>query len=111
VHEIKSRLFTPRQKSIASIEGLVDRLDSCEICGGRIDIEGSIQYDHIVRHRNGGSTSIDNLRYTHPFCNNRRDEIEYIHQATDITLPKVRYLGDPDAPKQLKLFTDSFFES
>lgn len=41
----------------------------CSICGGYIDIEKSVSYDHIERVRDGGAGSVDNTQLTHPYCN------------------------------------------
>lgn len=41
----------------------------CSICGGYIDVEKSVSYDHIERVRDGGIGSADNTQLTHPYCN------------------------------------------
>jgi hypothetical protein len=41
----------------------------CSICGGYIDVEKSVSYDHIEPIRDGGRGSPDNTQLTHPYCN------------------------------------------
>jgi hypothetical protein len=41
----------------------------CSICGGYIDVEKSVSYDHIERVRDGGVGTADNTQLTHPYCN------------------------------------------
>jgi HNH endonuclease len=92
------------------VDILLDSLVTCEICGGKLNPEGSVQHDHVIRARDGGETSRQNQRVTHPFCNNRRDQIEaYRDGKSGLKLPAFIYKSETQTPQQLKLFDDSFF--
>lgn len=41
----------------------------CSICGGYIDVEKSVSYDHIDPVRDGGLGTSDNAQLAHPYCN------------------------------------------
>lgn len=41
----------------------------CSICGGYIDVEKSVSYDHIEPVRDGGLGASENTQLTHPYCN------------------------------------------
>lgn len=107
-HTVRSRIFSPQQRSISLLSSLLTSAVRCEICGGILDPTGPIQHDHIQRVSEGGMTSLSNQRIVHPFCNQQRDRIEAIRggQRTPMLPPFV----DPDldiGSKQLKLFDDS----
>lgn len=73
-----SRNYTGNTRSGVYVKSFLEMLRICEICGGRFYPTDATQVDHIIRHRDGGPTNIDNGRETHPFCNNQRDKIEQI---------------------------------
>ncbi len=58
--EQKSKLFI----NVALAHGI-----KCAICNGYIDVEKSVSYDHVVRVREGGNGSAENVQLTHPYCN------------------------------------------
>jgi len=110
IDSVKSRLFSQNQKSSAIVDILLDSLITCEICGGKLNPEGNVQHDHIIRARDGGKTSRHNQRVTHPFCNNRRDQIERFREnGSGSKLPPFIFTSN-EQPSQLKLFDDSFFK-
>jgi hypothetical protein len=110
VIETTSRIFTPSQKSAAVREALLKSTVRCEICEGLLNPAGNIQHDHIIQWAEGGSTSRDNQRIVHPFCNNKRKEIEnYKAGKIKITLPIFKSIDDPDMPQQLSFFDDPNF--
>jgi 5-methylcytosine-specific restriction endonuclease McrA len=47
----------------------------CAICEALVH-KNSIQFDHAVARRDGGSTDMANARVTHPYCNSIRDHLE-----------------------------------
>lgn len=108
--KVTSRIFTEKQKSTAILTRLLARPFTCDICGGMLDPEQGAQHDHFDQWIDGGATSSDNQRVTHPFCNNQRNSIEaYINKATEIYLPR---FNDPEVPntmRQLSMFPDDAF--
>lgn len=71
------RTFTNRDASQSNINELFKSSIRCHICGGIVNLNyGGIQYDHVLHFRTVGSTDPENIKPTHPFCNNNRDRIE-----------------------------------
>ena len=107
---IRSRIFTPSQKSATVLDAFFEGMIHCEICEGFLNPAGNVQHNHIIRHQEGGPTRRDNQRLTHPFCNNQRDAIENYRKGLGaIKLPWFRPAEDPDSPVQLSFFDDEFF--
>ncbi|MBZ0317889.1 MAG: DUF262 domain-containing protein [Anaerolineae bacterium] len=80
--------FTPRQKSTKMIQAHLNWASRCEICGGFLDPQMGVQHDHITQRFRGGSTTLDNQRIVHPFCNHEREVIEAAQQGKKhISLP------------------------
>jgi hypothetical protein len=76
---VASRVASSRQRSRIALEQELTAMPVCGICQGRLLIDdplNDVQYDHVLRHSDGGATSDHNLRPTHAFCNHRRDSIE-----------------------------------
>lgn len=44
----------------------------CGLCGRVLPEDMSVEVDHIVRVRNGGTSAIDNLQAVHRSCNQRK---------------------------------------
>ncbi len=61
--------FSDDAKSEAFITNALASAIKCAICGGYIDAEKSVSYDHILRAREGGLGQADNCQLTHPYCN------------------------------------------
>jgi len=64
-----SARFTDETKSQVFITAALSGTPRCAICGGYLDSEKSLSYDHVERVRDGGRGDADNLQLTHPFCN------------------------------------------
>lgn len=110
VQAVRSRIFTPKQRSTAVIDMLLDGLSACQVCGGKIDPTRKVQHDHIQKHRDGGQTIGTNQRVVHPYCNQRRDKIEQLRQLqTGVSLPIFEVIDNPQAPTQLRLFSDEAY--
>jgi hypothetical protein len=107
---VKSRTFTPRQKSTIMIRNLLDNSIKCGICDGMLDPSGGVQHDHILEASKGGPTDISNQRAVHPFCNNQRESIEQIRGGKQsVKLPQL-IKQDIDQPgKQLSFALPDFF--
>jgi hypothetical protein len=105
------RQITPRERSQAVLSKLIDRAITCEICGGIIDPASGIQFDHVILYSQGGSSTLDNSRVTHPYCNNNRSRIEEIRgEALSAAVPRfTKQFKDPKYPRQLEMFPDSYY--
>ena len=64
--ETKQRAFLEEALSVATL---------CSICGARKDNK-SIQADHRVDLKYGGSDDVDNLQFVHPYCNSTYKDIK-----------------------------------
>lgn len=105
-----SRAFTDRQKSTAILARILDKQIACDICGGMLDPEGSIQHDHIAEYAQGGKTVPANQRIVHPFCNHQRSIIEnYRSRSRQIMLPAFTENESATGVTQLVLIPDSAF--
>jgi Protein of unknown function DUF262/HNH endonuclease len=56
-------------KSSAYLEPALASAVKCQICGGRMDANKSMSYDHKTRIRDGGDNSVENIQLSHPYCN------------------------------------------
>lgn len=63
------RDFSDDVKSEAFINTALSSAIKCPICGGYLDTEKSVSYDHVVRAREGGLGHSTNCHLTHPYCN------------------------------------------
>lgn len=71
------RNFTKRDQSQSNIIELFESSIRCHICGGIVNLKfGGIQYDHVKEYKMVKETDPQNMRPTHPFCNNNRPKIE-----------------------------------
>lgn len=61
--------FSDETKSAAFISVALASALRCEVCKGYLDPEKSISYDHDQRRRESGKGTVENLRFTHPYCN------------------------------------------
>ncbi|HEC8328475.1 TPA: DUF262 domain-containing protein [Providencia rettgeri] len=61
--------FNDDSKSEVFIISALRSAMKCAICGGYLDPDKSISYDHIVRAQDGGKGDVDNCQLTHPYCN------------------------------------------
>lgn len=85
----KSRTASRRDKNEVNIRELFKSSMKFHICGGIVDIKSDVHYDHVEKYSNSGETSPDNLKPTHPFCNNNRDKIESIKEGMkDVKMPE-----------------------
>jgi hypothetical protein len=90
----KGRTYKGGTKTGVHVKDFLKTFQPCGICGGLYYPGLFTQVDHIQRHADGGPTTIDNGRNTHPFCNNNRDVIEQLMKgAKRVKLPK---FIDPD---------------
>jgi hypothetical protein len=61
--------FSDNVKSQAFITAALQGALRCPLCGGYLDPEKSVSYDHKERKRDGGTGEVGNVQMTHPYCN------------------------------------------
>ena len=67
--------FSRDTKSAAYLRDAIDSPLRCAICKARLHSK-SMSADHAMKIAQGGTGDIENLRWTHYYCNNSRDAIE-----------------------------------
>lgn len=67
--KVKNAEFTDEAKSTTFIRTALDKALTCSICGGKLDPQKAMSYDHDERVRDGGLGGPDNMGLTHPYCN------------------------------------------
>jgi hypothetical protein len=65
----KSQKFSNETKASIYLSEAISNALKCPICGGYLDPQKSVTFDHIVRVREGGIGSADNGQMVHPYCN------------------------------------------
>ncbi|AFZ26512.1 Protein of unknown function DUF262 [Cylindrospermum stagnale PCC 7417] len=65
---VENQDFSRATKSAVFIKEALSQALRCKICHGYLH-SNSIQVDHILRKRDGGSGTQDNAQLTHPYCN------------------------------------------
>jgi len=65
----KSSTFSDETKNKIFIQSTLLHSMKCPLCGGYIDTNKSMSYDHIIRRQDGGLGGIENVQITHPYCN------------------------------------------
>lgn len=66
---LQGDMFSDDTKSQVFIYNALKTSIKCPICNGYLDVQKSVQYDHITRKQDGGNNTIDNCQLTHPYCN------------------------------------------
>lgn len=74
----RKRSFSTSQKTNLILNTLLSSSISCGICGGLVDTQRGIQFDHKEDFAKGGLTTVENQQVTHPFCNNNKEFISRI---------------------------------
>jgi len=46
----------------------------CDLCGALVH-KNSVQFDHNMPRRDGGSAALENARVSHPYCNSIKDHL------------------------------------
>ncbi|WP_158791504.1 DUF262 domain-containing protein [Granulicella sp. L60] len=67
--QTKSSKFTPETRSAVLIREALAAALHCPICGGYLDPQKSVSYDHITPVRDGGKGTESNCQLAHPYCN------------------------------------------
>jgi hypothetical protein len=61
--------FSEEAKSNLFITTALSQALKCPICGGLLDPQKSVHYDHKVPVRSGGTGDVTNAQLVHPYCN------------------------------------------
>ena len=61
--------FSKGTKSEIFLNASLEQALKCSICGGFVDPQKSVSYDHIERVEDGGKGGPENGQLTHPYCN------------------------------------------
>lgn len=56
-------------KSMLFVRDAIKAALHCPMCQGLLDPKKSVQYDHIIPVRDGGTGDVDNAQLAHPYCN------------------------------------------
>jgi hypothetical protein len=64
-----SREFSDEAKSKTFVSRAIASALKCSLCGGLLDPQRSVSYDHVQRRREGGLGEADNCDLVHPYCN------------------------------------------
>ncbi len=80
-----------KQRNQINIESILTGSVRCSICGGILNLRSGKQYDHFFEtFAKVRETSTDNMKPTHPFCNNMRERIYSIKSGKEvIKLPQI----------------------
>lgn len=66
---VQNTSFSDDTKSALYIKKALNSAIKCSICGGLLDAEKSVSYDHITPVRDGGTGDVSNGDLVHPYCN------------------------------------------
>jgi len=72
--ESSDRSFKRGTKTAAFFAAALPHGARCYLCGALVH-KNSIQFDHAIPRREGGTTDMANARVTHPYCNSIRDHL------------------------------------
>ena len=64
-----TKQFSDDTKSEVFIRVALSSSMKCPLCGGYLDTEKSVSYDHVLKAREGGMGQKNNCQLTHPYCN------------------------------------------
>ncbi|WP_158642038.1 DUF262 domain-containing protein [Corallococcus sp. AB018] len=103
---LAGRTASRSQKNQVNIENILSNCVRCHICGGVLDLARAKQYDHYLEpFSKVRSTSTENLKPAHPFCNHAKEAIEEIRRGAPAHIPDLAESRQTaGASKQLGLF-------
>ncbi len=67
--------ITDETRSTLMIKAAISSAQKCPICGGRMEINKSVSYDHKLDQKFDGTGDVENIQYAHFFCNNSKDSL------------------------------------
>lgn len=100
------RTFRGTQRAGVEVREFLNSFQNCQICGGRYYPGQFTQIDHINPFADGGETTLNNGRSTHPFCNNNRKKIEgVLKNKAAVRLPQFDEPGTTERVQQLSFLS------
>lgn len=106
-----SRKIGKGDKTQVNIRELFHNSIKCHICGGIVNLkDGGLQYDHVQDYAKVQQTDPDELKPTHPFCNNLKPKILDVRNGVEkVILPKlVDDQSSISSGVQLTFWSDDF---
>lgn len=107
------RLYSKQDKSTINIRELFVNSIRCHICGGIVNIQQGLQYDHVIDYAKIGFTDPESGKPTHPFCNNFKKQIQEGRLGNEIFNPpsfnKHIMPEIPDSTSQLSFWGENDF--
>jgi hypothetical protein len=86
--ETTTKKFSKAAVRAKLVSEVLETRARCAVCGARLP-PSCRSKDHINKAEHDGIGSVDNLQFTHPFCNSARDKIEAVQATTKGQLPLV----------------------
>jgi len=109
----KARGYSEKDKTTINIREMFTNSIRCHICGGVVNLQQSLQYDHTQDFAVYRVTDPETGKPTHPFCNNFKKVIQNGRSGKDVAvLPKLKPTLAPtqeQAVKQLSYWGDGEF--
>jgi hypothetical protein len=70
-----SRKITDETKNTLMIKAAISSAQKCPICGGRLEVNKSVSYDHKLDKKIDGTGDVENIQQAHFYCNNSKDSL------------------------------------
>jgi hypothetical protein len=70
-----SPTITDETKDTLMIRNAINSAQPCPLCGGRLEINKSVSYDHSQDKKHDGTGDIENIQHAHFYCNNSKDSL------------------------------------
>lgn len=106
----RSRLYSSQDKTTINIREMFTSSIRCHICGGVVNIQQGLQYDHSQDFAIYGFTDPETGKPTHPFCNNFKKPIQDGRKGKpSIVLPKLKVSAEPEEDNSVKQLSFSFW--
>lgn len=108
-----SRSYSRRDKTQINIRELFENSIRCHICGGVVNLQQGLQYDHTEDYADTGVTDPETGKPTHPFCNRHKEQIQaYRDGQGEFELPSLELSLEREkkATSQLDFFEEFFGE-
>jgi hypothetical protein len=70
-----SPTITDETKDTLMIRNAIKSAQPCPLCGGRLEINKSVSYDHSQDKKHAGTGDVENIQHAHFYCNNSKDSL------------------------------------
>jgi len=67
--------ITDETKDTLMIRNAIRSAQPCPICGGLLEVNKSVSYEHSQDRKFGGTGDIENIQHAHFYCNNSKDTL------------------------------------